>query len=70
MKLDRSLVRDIDTDLMRQSLVAGLAHLAERAGPRLIAVGVEREAEAEALLDIGVEFAQGYLLGRPERMKA
>ena len=70
VKLDRSLVRDIDADLMRQSLVAGLAHLAERAGPRLIAVGVEREAEAQTLLEIGVEFAQGYLLGRPERMKA
>ena len=70
VKLDRSLVRDIDADPLRQALVAGLAHLARRSGPRLIAVGVEREAEAQALLEIGVELAQGYLLGRPERTKA
>jgi EAL domain-containing protein (putative c-di-GMP-specific phosphodiesterase class I)/CheY-like chemotaxis protein len=69
VKLDRSLVHDIDAYPLRQALVAGLAHLAARAGPRLIAVGVEREAEAQTLLEIGVEFAQGYLLGRPERTK-
>lgn len=69
VKLDTTLVRNVDADPLRQALVAGLAHFGERAGLRLIAEGVEREEEAECLLDIGVEYAQGYLVGRPERSK-
>ena len=69
VKLDMTLVRAIDTDPLRQALVAGLAYFGDRAGPQLVAEGVEREEEAQCLLDIGVEFGQGYLLGRPERAK-
>ena len=67
MKLDMSLVRNIDADPLRQALVAGLAHFGHRAGPSLVAEGVEREEEAKCLLDLGVEFAQGHLVGHPER---
>jgi EAL domain-containing protein (putative c-di-GMP-specific phosphodiesterase class I) len=67
-KLDVSLVRGIDGDPQRQALAAGLAHFASRGGCQLIAEGVEREAEARALEDLGVEFGQGYLFGRPEPM--
>jgi EAL domain-containing protein (putative c-di-GMP-specific phosphodiesterase class I) len=69
VKLDITLVRGIDMDPLRQALVAGLAHFAARSGERLIAEGVERQEEADALLGIGVEFAQGHLFGRPERGK-
>lgn len=69
VKLDMTLVRAIDTDPLRQALVAGLAYFGDRAGPRLIAEGVEREEEAQCLLDLGVGFGQGHLLGRPERTK-
>ena len=69
VKLDMSLVRNIDADPLRQALVAGLAHFGNRAGPRLVAEGVEREEEAMCLLELGVEFAQGFLVGRPERAK-
>lgn len=70
VKLDMSLVRNIDADPLRQALVAGLAHFGNRAGPRLVAEGVEREEEAACLLELGVEFGQGFLVGRPERSKA
>jgi EAL domain-containing protein (putative c-di-GMP-specific phosphodiesterase class I)/CheY-like chemotaxis protein len=69
VKLDITLVRAIDTDPLRQALAAGLAHFAGRTGERLIAEGVERREEADVLLGIGVEFAQGYLFGAPERRK-
>lgn len=69
VKLDMSLVRNIDADPLRQGLVAGLAHFSDRAGPRLIAEGVEREEEAECLLELGVLYGQGFLVGRPERAK-
>ena len=65
-KLDISLVRGIETDDLRQALVAGLEYFALRSGCRLIAEGVESEDEASVLRRLGVEFAQGYLFGRPE----
>jgi EAL domain-containing protein (putative c-di-GMP-specific phosphodiesterase class I)/DNA-binding response OmpR family regulator len=65
-KLDISLVRGIDTDELRQALAAGLVYFALRSGCHLIAEGVESEDEASALRGLGVEFAQGYLFGRPE----
>jgi EAL domain-containing protein (putative c-di-GMP-specific phosphodiesterase class I)/FixJ family two-component response regulator len=69
VKLDITLVRGIDSDPLRQALVAGLAHFGSRSGQRLIAEGVERQEEADVLLGTGVEYAQGYLFGRPERWK-
>jgi EAL domain-containing protein (putative c-di-GMP-specific phosphodiesterase class I)/DNA-binding response OmpR family regulator len=65
-KLDLSLVRGIETDELRQALAAGLDYFAMRSGFHLIAEGVESEDEAAALRRLGVEFAQGYLFGRPE----
>ena len=65
-KLDISLVSGIDTDDLRQALVAGLVYFALRSGCHLIAEGVETENEVTALRRLGVEFAQGYLFGRPE----
>jgi EAL domain-containing protein (putative c-di-GMP-specific phosphodiesterase class I)/DNA-binding response OmpR family regulator len=65
-KLDISLVRGIDADELRQALAAGLAYFAIRSGCNLIAEGVETEDEASVLRRLGVEFAQGYLFGRPE----
>jgi EAL domain-containing protein (putative c-di-GMP-specific phosphodiesterase class I)/FixJ family two-component response regulator len=64
-KLDISLVRGIHTDALRQALAAGLVYYAMRSGVRLIAEGVELDAEARMLQALGVEMAQGYLFGRP-----
>ncbi len=66
IKLDLALVRDIDTDPARQALAAGMRHFAALTGTTLIAEGVETEAEARAIRQLGVELAQGYLFGRDE----
>lgn len=68
VKLDISLVRRIDEDPLRQALAAGLAYFAVSGGCQLIAEGVERQAEADALENLGVEYGQGYLFGRPEAL--
>jgi len=57
-------------DPLRQALVAGLTHFGKRSGQRLIAEGVERQEEADTLLELGVEYAQGHLFGVPARAKA
>jgi EAL domain-containing protein (putative c-di-GMP-specific phosphodiesterase class I) len=70
VKLDVTLVSGIDGDPLRKALAAGLAYFAGQAGQRLIAEGVERQEEADALIGIGVEYAQGFLFGRPEKAPA
>ena len=45
--------------------LAGLNHFALRTGCRLVAEGVETQAEADTLRELGIEYAQGYLYGRP-----
>ena len=66
VKLDIGLVRGVNADPARAAMVAGMCHFARVTGTRLIAEGVETQAEADSLRVLGVELAQGYLFGRPE----
>ena len=65
VKLDISLTRGIATDASRRALAAALVAFAEELGAGIIAEGVERPEELEALAALRVPYAQGYLLGRP-----
>ncbi len=65
IKLDIELVRGIDVDPIRRSLAAALVTFANESGARVVAEGIERQAELDVLRDIGVPFGQGYLIGRP-----
>ena len=69
-KLDISIIRGIERDPVRQSLVAGLSHFGSKMDCRLIAEGVETDAEADTLKDLGVTLAQGFLFGEPRRVGA
>jgi EAL domain-containing protein (putative c-di-GMP-specific phosphodiesterase class I) len=65
IKLDIALVAGVHTDLARQALVAAMVGFAAATGARLVAEGVEEAAEAAVLRELGVEYAQGHLYGRP-----
>jgi diguanylate cyclase (GGDEF)-like protein len=65
LKLDRSLVRGIDTDPDRAALVHALVGYAQHSGAHLVAEGVETEAELDAVVAIGVGLVQGWYYGRP-----
>ncbi len=65
IKLDMSLTRDIDIDPARRALAAALIHFSADTGSKLVAEGVETAAEAAALIELGVDKAQGFFLGRP-----
>jgi diguanylate cyclase len=65
LKLDRSLITDIDSDSDRAALVGALVGYAERVGCLLVAEGIENDAELQALLELNVPLAQGFFLGRP-----
>lgn len=65
VKLDRSLIAGLESDEARQAMIVGLRHFARSVGCRLIAEGVETEAELKVLRTLDVQLGQGYLLGRP-----
>ena len=65
IKLDRDLVSGIDLDPVRRSLAAALVAFAEETGASIVAEGVERASELDALSRLGVHLAQGFFLGRP-----
>lgn len=65
LKLDRGLISGIDRDRYRRSLVGAISLFTADSGIRLVAEGVEREAELDAVASLGVGHAQGYYLSRP-----
>ena len=70
IKLDITWVRGIDGDTARQALVAGIHHFATLTNCRIVAEGVETDAEAEVLRRLGVDFGQGFLFGHPQPVDA
>lgn len=67
VKLDMSLVRDIDRHPVKQRVVASIANLCRELGSRVVAEGVETESESRACIDAGVDLLQGYLYAKPTR---
>lgn len=70
VKLDMQLVRNVHRDPAREALVAGMVHFARASGCELIAEGIEVEQERAALMRLGVDLGQGFLLGRPDAVIA
>jgi EAL domain-containing protein (putative c-di-GMP-specific phosphodiesterase class I) len=70
VKLDLALVQGLAEDATRRALVAAMVHFAAEAGFTLIAEGVESKADLRALRVLGVHMGQGFLLGKPERIRS
>jgi len=66
-KLDMSLVRGVDADSRRQSIVRSMRKLCDDLGMMVIAEGVETPEERDMLVELGCDLLQGYLFARPER---
>jgi diguanylate cyclase (GGDEF)-like protein len=65
VKLDHYLVHGIAESPERLVIVRALKEVAEGLGAKLIAEGVERSADLLLLRDLGINYAQGFLLARP-----
>jgi EAL domain-containing protein (putative c-di-GMP-specific phosphodiesterase class I) len=65
VKLDMSLVRDVDRHQMKQRLIRSVTQLCREQGTQVIGEGVETEAEAQVLFDLGCDLLQGYVIARP-----
>jgi len=65
IKLDRSLVKDIDRKPGHQRMLSALLMFAAGTQAELVAEGIETAEERAVLLDLGIRWGQGYLLGQP-----
>jgi len=65
VKLDMSLVRDVDKQPMKQRLIRSVTDLCREQGIMVIGEGVETDAEAQVLVDLGCDLLQGYLIAKP-----
>ena len=65
LKLDMALVRGIDTDPARRALTTALVLFAAEIDSMIVAEGIETADELATMRALGVQCAQGYLLGRP-----
>lgn len=65
LKLDRHFVTDVATDPRDADLCAGVIALAHKLGLKVVAEGVETEAQRQALLARECDLFQGYLFSRP-----
>ncbi len=65
IKLDRALVVDCDQNRTRLSIIGGIVRICAEIGIKVVAEGVERDAEARALRSVGARFVQGYHFARP-----
>jgi EAL domain-containing protein (putative c-di-GMP-specific phosphodiesterase class I) len=65
LKIDQSFVRDILTDSSDAVIAHTIVALAHSLGLKVIAEGVETQAQRDALAEMGCNAYQGYLFGRP-----
>ncbi|MCF3936512.1 EAL domain-containing protein [Acuticoccus sp. M5D2P5] len=65
IKLDRELVRDIDTSPQRQAILSGIMMIAKALRVRVVGEGVETADELAYLIGAGVDLVQGYYIARP-----
>jgi EAL domain-containing protein (putative c-di-GMP-specific phosphodiesterase class I) len=65
IKLDRTLIENISNDPARRALASAVVLFALEMGCAVVAEGVETLAELRTAQDLGIDAAQGFLLGRP-----
>jgi EAL domain-containing protein (putative c-di-GMP-specific phosphodiesterase class I) len=65
MKLDRSFVTDCGTDKVNAPICKTVIDLAHNFGSLAVAIGIEKAADVLALVSMGCDYGQGFLLGQP-----
>ncbi len=66
LKIDGSFIRNIVSNSLDYQIVASICHLARMKKMRVVAEYVENEEIREAVLSLGIDYMQGYLIGKPQ----
>jgi EAL domain-containing protein (putative c-di-GMP-specific phosphodiesterase class I) len=67
-KIDSSLVGAAPTDRVARAMISAIVRMAGDLGVQTVAESVESDIELQAVRSLGVDYAQGYLLGRPKSL--
>ena len=70
LKIDRSLVREMQTDRVTGDIVEMIIALAHKMNLKAIAQGIETPRQMERLVELGCEYGQGYFFSQPMEAKA
>jgi EAL domain-containing protein (putative c-di-GMP-specific phosphodiesterase class I) len=65
LKLDRDVVGRVDREPLQRVVLEAVLRVASELDIPVVAEGIERREELDILLDVGIVFGQGFLLGRP-----
>lgn len=65
IKVDLTIIRDIDKDPDKQQLVVDIVQYAHDRGRQVVAEGIETPEELRCVIDLGVDLLQGYYLAKP-----
>ena len=66
LKIDGSLVKGASDDIVSRALINGLVHMADTLGMRTVASQVDSTGNLRAVTQLGVDYAQGYRVRRPQ----
>ncbi len=66
IKIDGSFIRDLETDAMSYAIVRAITDIGHQLGLELIAEWVQNERSRELLRGLGVDYAQGFAIHRPQ----
>ncbi|MCK8826105.1 EAL domain-containing protein [Fuchsiella alkaliacetigena] len=66
IKLDMSLIRGINFNTIKAALLEFFVSLAHEIGAKVVAEGIEDYDELEKVIELGVDYGQGYLIQRPQ----
>ena len=66
IKLDQSLIRNVQRDPSKIALIEALTHFGSKTGAAVCAEGIQTEEELSTLKRLNVTHGQGYLLARPQ----
>jgi EAL domain-containing protein (putative c-di-GMP-specific phosphodiesterase class I) len=65
IKVANTIVHDLHLDSIKREVITALASLGRQIKASLVAEGIERAEEIDSLLELGVDYGQGYFLARP-----
>ena len=65
LKIDRVFVRNLHSSPESSTMLRSMIELGKKMGMRVIVEGVEEESQLEAVVEMGADEVQGYLVGRP-----
>jgi EAL domain-containing protein (putative c-di-GMP-specific phosphodiesterase class I) len=65
LKIDMGLVRDVHQKRASQQIIKAIVEMSSGVGATLIAEGIQNQEEADAIVDLGIRYGQGFLFARP-----